>query len=63
MICGVPVAAIVEPHSVCWPSVGLGEALVDPVALPPARDGRVGPPELPADPADWLVTEFAVPNP
>jgi hypothetical protein len=59
MICGVPVAAIAEPHSVSWPGVGLPELLLEPVALPPAGFGLVGPVELLADPADWFPnTEF-----
>jgi hypothetical protein len=41
MICGVPVAAIAEPHSVWRLDIGLPELLLDPV-------------ELPADPIDWL---------
>jgi hypothetical protein len=53
MICGVPVAAIAEPHSVWRPGVGLPELLLEPVAFPPAGFGIVGP-ELLADPADWL---------
>jgi hypothetical protein len=58
MICGVPVAAIAEPHSVWRPDVGLPELLLEPVALPPAGFGLVGPESL-ADPADWLPnTEF-----
>src|SRR3954467_11378047 len=48
MICGVPVAAIAEPHSVWRPDVGLPELLLDPV-------------ELLADPIDWLPnTEFGL---
>ena len=59
MICGVPVAAIAEPHSVCWPGVGLSEGLVDALALPPTGDGLVGPVKLLADPPNWLPnTEF-----
>ena len=51
MICGVPVAAIAEPHSVWWPGAGLREVLVDPMALPRARFGLVGPVESLADPS------------
>jgi hypothetical protein len=48
MICGVPVAAIAEPHSVWRPDAGLPELLLDPV-------------ELLADPIDWLSnTEFGL---
>jgi hypothetical protein len=72
MICGVPVAAIAEPHSVWWPGVGLPELLLDPVALPPAGLEFVSPVELGADAADSLpdtgfgivgdALEFGVPN-
>src|SRR6478672_773699 len=48
MICGVPEAAIAEPHSVWRSDVGLPELLLDPV-------------ELLADPIDWLPnTEFGL---
>jgi hypothetical protein len=76
MICGVPVAAIAEPHSVWRPDVGLPEPLLDPVELladpadwPPNTEfefvgelGLEGPLGVPAEPGDCVALEFEVPN-
>jgi hypothetical protein len=76
MICGVPVAAIAEPHSVWRPDVGLPEPLLDPVELlgDPADwlpntefefVGELGledPLRVPAEPADCVALEFEGPN-
>ena len=71
MICGVPVAAIAEPHSVWRPDAGLPELLLDPVGFAEPADwfpntefefvGEVGledPLRVPAEPADCVALEF-----
>ena len=72
MICGVPVAAIAEPHSVWRPDVGLPEPLLDPVELLgdpagwlPNTECELGledPLRVPAEPADCVALEFDGPN-
>ncbi len=73
MICGVPVAAIAEPHSVWRPDAGLPEPpvelLADPADWLPNTEfefvGELGlddPLRVPAEPADRVALEFVGPN-
>src|SRR3954462_10136503 len=75
MICGVPVAAMANPHSLWRPDAGLPELLLDPVELladpidwlSNTEFGLVGElgledPVVPAEPADCVALEFEGPN-